>query len=67
VYELYLAARAPLFHSKIQSDERECDGDRLGALVGLLRRKCIDDVLVNECGITVRQRVSAQFIICVSR
>jgi hypothetical protein len=47
------------FDAGIQADEREGERDRLGRLVRMLRSERIDDVLVNEPGITARERVGA--------
>lgn len=50
---------------EVQADEREHDADWPGVSVGMLRRERVDDVLVNERGAAVRQRVAAQLVVRV--
>jgi hypothetical protein len=65
VRPLDLFAGKSLDDVKVETNERECDADRLGTLIGMLRGKGVDDVLVNERRITMCDRVAAQFVVDV--
>ncbi len=57
------AARKPFLHVQVKPDEGKRQLDRLGGVLGVLRRESIDDVLVNESGIAMGERIAAQFVV----
>ena len=62
---LDVPARSVLFHMEVQPNERERDLDWLGALIRMLSCEGIDDMLMNERRITMREGVRAQFVVGV--
>ena len=59
------ASRRAVSARKIQANEGKGQRDRLRLGVCVLRREGIDDVLVNERRIAMRQRVAAQLVVGV--
>src|SRR5580704_7672559 len=66
VYALDLPPGELSLHEEIQANEGKGQRDRLGLGVCVLRREGIDDVLVNERRIAMRQRVAAQFVVAMA-
>jgi hypothetical protein len=60
VGELVLLAGESLLHVQIETDESKRERDVPGVLVGVLRRECINYVLMNERRLGVREGVGAQ-------
>src|SRR5262245_30787275 len=60
VRSLNLSPRESLLDVEVESDERECQRNRFGVLVGLLRGPRVDDVLMNKCRMAVSERVALQ-------
>ena len=54
---LYLPAGESALDVQVKADQRECHGDRFRRLRRVLRREGIDDVLVDERGVTVCEGV----------
>ena len=52
-----------MVHMEIQANERKRESDRLGVFMGMLRRECIHDVLMNERRIAVRERIGAELVV----
>jgi hypothetical protein len=67
VNQLHPPSRAALLHVEIESDQRECQRDRLCVFVGLLRCECVYDMLVNKSWITVCEGVGTQFVVRLVR
>lgn len=63
VGSLHFFARAAALHAKIEANEGEGELDRLGGLVRVLDGVGVDDVLMDERGIRVRQRVVGELVV----
>jgi hypothetical protein len=48
---------------QIQTDKSKRDGNRLGGLVGMLKRRRIHDVLVNKRRIAVGDCIRLKFVV----
>ena len=59
---LNLPPRIAALEMEVQADERKGHADRLRLLRRALRRERVDDMLVNEVRVAVRQRVGGQLI-----
>lgn len=64
---LGLAAGESALEAEVEADEGEGDGDGLGGGAGVLRGVCVDDVLVDELGAGVGERVEGEFVVEVVR
>ena len=62
---LHAAAGPVVLDVQVHASQPERDRDRLGRLVGLLHRPRVDDVLMDERRIAVRERVAAQLVVGV--
>ena len=62
VRRLNLPPRIAALEMEVQTDERKGNADRLRLLRRALRRERVDDMLVNEVRVAMRQRVSGQLI-----
>ena len=60
-----LKPRKPPFHVEVQADQSEGQPDRLCLFVRGLRHPRIDDELVNEGGIFMRERIAIEFVVSI--
>lgn len=63
VCSLDVFPRKLLFDVQVQTDERERQLHRFGALIRILRGKGIDYMLMDERWIAMRERIIAQFVV----
>lgn len=63
VNTLHLFAGVPSLAMQIQTDKSKRDGNRLGGLVGMLKRPRIHDVLVNKRKIAVGDCIRLKFVV----
>ena len=60
---LHLFAGEAFFEVQVEANEGEDDRDRLGGFVRVLRCVCVDNELMNEGGIGVRQGVESELVV----
>ncbi len=65
VYLLDLPAREMLFNVQVKADKSKCQPDRLFVINEILRRICINNVLMDKGWIAMRQRIVLKFFVCL--